>query len=598
MIIQSLQAQHFSKYEELLLNNLPNDLIIIAGQHTTGKSSVLSALIFALFGDSPYCDDLTRLIRWGSDYLQTRIAFQCHDQSYYITRALNQDGQALASLYHVSDQQELANSPETVAEVLAQLTGLEYARFIRLHTDGKESRQSALSSDLVQALANVQAYQQLNQQLEKERAAYTQNTEQLEHKHQHLNHAQQTYVGREDEALVQVHHELIRHCQHHDELSDQMGEEVMHYCSTHETYWRAKLGINKVRGVSHVFYLLGVGLGILAAVLWLFPEYLPLIQGGSALSFVGGAGLLLAISALLFVFSGLRIIQALYPLQRRSGVLSQRLFEAVRLQKNDLSYDLSTQAQAWYQQQNLPCEDKETFADAAYLESWSGGVEQYDIAPSEVLDVSQALRVNLAARHQRLLNLVRLLEQDLNEQQVQQDQQVSLLHKLNKHDQQLEGMTQQEQETLTAQALLSRVQLQVGKELNEQLNACFSAVFTEKISFDHGLILHVLEHAKINLRSPVALSHEQQIYLQFAIQLTALKAWQQLNKHNTFSVCFDELENELTSSQASRLLTFVYQSLLDLDIKQCWWVQGDIDRSIATGLFVPCRLGKFDLISG
>lgn len=597
MIIRSLQAQHFVKYEELLLNNLPDDLIVIAGQDTTGKSSILHALIFSLFGKSPNCDELSRLIRWGSDYLQTRVVFQCQGQSYYITRALNQEGKALANLYQASNQTELANSPEQVADVFEQLTGLTYNCFITLCYYPKDKLSSPLNDPLIHALANVQAYQQLNLALEQERASHTQNSEQLEHQSKHLSTAKKDQQPAEDEGLVKIHEELLALCQHHDDLSDQIGEEVMHYHATHESYWQAKLGMNKVRAVSHVFYLLGIGLAIVAAVLWLFPDYLSVLQDWSAISLAGGAGLLLAMSALLFVFSGIRIIQALYPLQRRSGVLSQRLFEAVRLQKYDLSYSLSPSSQQWYQQQKLPELDRETFADAEYLESWSGGVEQYDIAPTEVLDVSQALRVNLAARHQRLLNLVRLLEQDFETQQVQKDQHVSLVVHLNKSDEQLEGVTQQEHTALVAQALLSRVQLKASHELNEQLSQYFEPLFKESMKFDQALILQVLNHAQINLRSPVALSAEQQLYVQWAVWLVGLKAWQSLPASMIPLVCFDALAHGLSSSQSERFLSFARESVSSLGVNQAWWIQGDVDRPISAGLLIPCRLGRFDLIS-
>ena len=51
MLIKSLEAHNFRKYEVLTVNDLPEyGLIAISGLNESGKSSIGEAIFFALFG--------------------------------------------------------------------------------------------------------------------------------------------------------------------------------------------------------------------------------------------------------------------------------------------------------------------------------------------------------------------------------------------------------------------------------------------------------------------------------------------------------------------------------------------------------------------
>ncbi|MBF0256551.1 MAG: AAA family ATPase, partial [Gammaproteobacteria bacterium] len=95
MIITSLQAENFLKYQRLELSDIPREgIIAISGPNESGKSSIGETLCFVLFGRSFSLTGagLTKLIRWGSAHCSVTCDFEVEGSGYRLLRYLDTDG--------------------------------------------------------------------------------------------------------------------------------------------------------------------------------------------------------------------------------------------------------------------------------------------------------------------------------------------------------------------------------------------------------------------------------------------------------------------------------------------------------------------------
>ena len=140
MIIHSISARNVLKYEQLDLNDLPQEGIIgISGFNESGKSTIGETICFALFGRtfSINEDELGKIIRWGASECSVTIRFSNNtadnpdEELYAITRMLDCDGNHSAKLYKVyNEDNPLARGIERVDEALYELTSVEFEEFI------------------------------------------------------------------------------------------------------------------------------------------------------------------------------------------------------------------------------------------------------------------------------------------------------------------------------------------------------------------------------------------------------------------------------------------------------------------------------------
>jgi DNA repair exonuclease SbcCD ATPase subunit len=119
MIVQSLYARNFMKYEELSVRHFPEQGVVgIVGDNESGKTTILEAITFALFGRTIKVDESNylRLICWKDSEMEVRLSFQVEDQNLRVWRRYDRQGGKEAVLYRVEDETE-----EVLCEGLAQV---------------------------------------------------------------------------------------------------------------------------------------------------------------------------------------------------------------------------------------------------------------------------------------------------------------------------------------------------------------------------------------------------------------------------------------------------------------------------------------------
>jgi DNA repair protein SbcC/Rad50 len=109
-------------------------LVGIVGPIGAGKSSILDAIAFALYGKTPKSGTNTKaLISQRRDSLHVELVFEVDGTTWKVVRALRRSGAAAHTLYVVEDgvEREVADKARDVTERIEALLGLEFEAFRR-----------------------------------------------------------------------------------------------------------------------------------------------------------------------------------------------------------------------------------------------------------------------------------------------------------------------------------------------------------------------------------------------------------------------------------------------------------------------------------
>ena len=133
MLIKSLEAHNFRKYETLTVNDLPEyGLIAISGLNESGKSSIGEAIFFALFGRIFNIDEtgLKKLIRWGAENASVKLTILGNShEAFQIHRTIDEKGGSDATLTRLKDGKLISTGINATNEAIVKMLGYDYATF-------------------------------------------------------------------------------------------------------------------------------------------------------------------------------------------------------------------------------------------------------------------------------------------------------------------------------------------------------------------------------------------------------------------------------------------------------------------------------------
>lgn len=109
------------------------DLFAMSGPTGAGKSSILEAMTYALYGRLPRIDSVTELISQGSDRLRVTFEFALGDRRYRILRSLRRKGPAPVQLDETTGgtEEPRASGAREVNQVVERMIGLSYTGFVQ-----------------------------------------------------------------------------------------------------------------------------------------------------------------------------------------------------------------------------------------------------------------------------------------------------------------------------------------------------------------------------------------------------------------------------------------------------------------------------------
>jgi len=133
---RSLTLRGFRSYaDEVRFDFTGRNLVGIVGPIGSGKSSILDAVSFALYGKTPKFESETkRLINQRRTALHVELVFEVDGVVWKVVRVLRRTGAAAHTLYRVPEDgelEEVADRAREVTERIEALLGLEFEAFRR-----------------------------------------------------------------------------------------------------------------------------------------------------------------------------------------------------------------------------------------------------------------------------------------------------------------------------------------------------------------------------------------------------------------------------------------------------------------------------------
>jgi exonuclease SbcC len=129
-MIKSLHAVNFRRHADLDLRfDDDRQLILIAGANGVGKSSILEAITFALWGEGRHGRrNLDTLVRRGAEFegMSVELTFTIADETYRVHR--RRDGKSVTAVLYANDI-PLVEGPQAVTSEIASLLGMDAAGF-------------------------------------------------------------------------------------------------------------------------------------------------------------------------------------------------------------------------------------------------------------------------------------------------------------------------------------------------------------------------------------------------------------------------------------------------------------------------------------
>jgi DNA repair protein SbcC/Rad50 len=168
-----LEIEGFTSFKEKLSLDLSSlDLFAITGATGAGKSSLIDALVFALYGQVPRVSkEYRQLISHGAERVTVHLEFEVGERTYRIVRTARASGgtpQTRLESRNGKGWEALADRSREVEEQVRQIVGLDYDAFTRSVVLPQGQFDAFLKGrpderrKILVALLNLQVYEQMH----------------------------------------------------------------------------------------------------------------------------------------------------------------------------------------------------------------------------------------------------------------------------------------------------------------------------------------------------------------------------------------------------------------------------------------------------
>ncbi|PWQ96352.1 ATP-binding protein [Leucothrix arctica] len=169
MLIQSLSAKNFRKYEQLNINDLPEKgVITVSGLNESGKSSIGEAICFALFGRTFNLtgESATKLIRWDTEATSVSLAISDSGQDYIIERSIDRNGISDAKLIKADTKVAIAEGTEATDTAIIELLGFGFNTFAdSFYLTARDLSNPDPDSSSIKEMAGIGDYARISDEL-------------------------------------------------------------------------------------------------------------------------------------------------------------------------------------------------------------------------------------------------------------------------------------------------------------------------------------------------------------------------------------------------------------------------------------------------
>ncbi|PWQ99794.1 ATP-binding protein [Leucothrix pacifica] len=170
MLIQSITATNFRKYQQLSIKDLPTQgVITVSGLNESGKSSIGEAICFALFGRTFNLTGtaVTKLIRWESDAASVSLTLSNQQGvSYTIERSIDSKGNSDASLTQAKGEKVIAKGTVDTDKAIHDLLGYTFNTFTdSFYLVARDLSNPDPDSNSIKQMAGIGEYSKISDEL-------------------------------------------------------------------------------------------------------------------------------------------------------------------------------------------------------------------------------------------------------------------------------------------------------------------------------------------------------------------------------------------------------------------------------------------------
>ncbi|MHA1583238.1 MAG: AAA family ATPase [Candidatus Baldrarchaeia archaeon] len=134
MRIRRIQLINFKPYKKLILPNendvFPRGLILIEGPNSTGKTSILDSIIWALWGPTAIGVKNEDLIKFGERYCRVMVEFEVDGKRYLIDRSYDRSTGMQVVLYQYDESKgkfiDIASKSGEVSKKMQEILQIDY----------------------------------------------------------------------------------------------------------------------------------------------------------------------------------------------------------------------------------------------------------------------------------------------------------------------------------------------------------------------------------------------------------------------------------------------------------------------------------------
>ncbi len=134
MRIRRIQLINFKPYKKLILPNendvFPRGLILIEGPNSTGKTSILDSIIWALWGPTAIGVKNEDLIKFGERYCRVMVEFEVDGKRYLIDRSYDRSAGMQVVLYQYDKSKgkfvDIASKSGEVSKKMQEVLQIDY----------------------------------------------------------------------------------------------------------------------------------------------------------------------------------------------------------------------------------------------------------------------------------------------------------------------------------------------------------------------------------------------------------------------------------------------------------------------------------------
>ncbi len=132
MLLKSLKINNFLAHENTEIEFAENGITVFIGDNGAGKSSILEAIYFALYGESLRSKSLSDIVRWGAKKASVELIFSRGNDEYKVHREIAVRGKSASTVSKVEKKEKGAFRlyySKNINKELPKLTGLSKKTF-------------------------------------------------------------------------------------------------------------------------------------------------------------------------------------------------------------------------------------------------------------------------------------------------------------------------------------------------------------------------------------------------------------------------------------------------------------------------------------